>query len=167
MHPLTDLEQRGVMCWRVEDQAWIADPGHLITALTAQGFQEYRHELSRRASDRATSGGMWHGLDPRNGSVASVIWVTHTAAEESHVFIEIDGRAIEGSAWTDIDTAVLSALAAAGGRLTLAQIAKRVGMSESAVQSIVSMLAERGKVRLPVVELTDPAYPVTRPAQSA
>ena len=165
--PFDELQQRGVMSWRAEDHAWITDPDHVIQALTTRGFQEYRHELSRRAHDRAASGGMWHGLDPGNGSVASIIWVTQSAREESHVFIEIDGRAVVGSAWADIDTAILSALAASGGRLTLGQIAKRVGLSESAVQSVVSMLAERGKVRLPVVELVDPAYPIVRPAQSA
>jgi DNA-binding transcriptional regulator LsrR (DeoR family) len=37
--------------------------------------------------------------------------------------------------------------------LTPAQIAEHVGMSEGAVQSVVSMLAERGKVRIAAVEL--------------
>src|SRR5262245_39142937 len=137
MHELDDLEQRGVMCWRAEDQAWVADPERVVQALTTQGFQEYRRELAKGHRDQTTSGGMWQGLDARTGGVATVIWVAHGPPPASHVFIEIDGRRIEGSAWAEMDDAVLRALAAGGGRLTLAQIAKRVGMSEDAAQSVV------------------------------
>jgi DNA-binding IclR family transcriptional regulator len=56
--------------------------------------------------------------------------------------------------WGDVDAAVLSALEAAGGRLTLAEIANRAGMSEDAVRSVIAMLAEQGLVRIAAVELT-------------
>lgn len=56
--------------------------------------------------------------------------------------------------WSDVDAAVLSALEAAGGRLTPAEIAGRVGMSEDAVRSVIAMLAEQGVVRIAAVELT-------------
>src|SRR5262245_27615909 len=154
MHQFDDLEQRGVMCWRAEDQAWVADPQDVVQALTAGGFQEYRREIARGGRGRATSGGMWQGLDPRTGAVATMIWVAHGPPADSHVFIEIDGRHIEGSAWAEIDAAILDALATEGGRLTLPQIAKRTGMSEEAVRSVVSMLAEQGKVRIAAVELS-------------
>ena len=58
--------------------------------------------------------------------------------------------------WRDIDDATLNVLAAAGGRLTLAELASRLGMSEDAVRSVVTMLAERGRVRIAEVELTRP-----------
>src|SRR5262249_56179901 len=92
------------------------------------------------------------GLDAQTGVVATVIW--HATPNEARVFIEIDGRPFEGNAWAEIDDAVLGVLAECGGRLALGQLAKRVGMSEDAVRSVVSMLAEQGKPRIAVVELT-------------
>jgi hypothetical protein len=153
MQHLGDLERARTMCWRAEDQAWIADPETVLKALIDDGFAEFRREIAQGGRERAGSGGMWQGLDERSGGVATVIWVAHAPPSQSHVFIEIDGRAVEGSAWAEIDAAVLNTLGAAGGSLTLAQIAGRVGMSEGAVQSIVSMLAGQGKVRIAVVEL--------------
>jgi hypothetical protein len=55
--------------------------------------------------------------------------------------------------WGAIDDAVLGALAEARGRLTLVEIAVRVGISEDAARSVVAMLAEQGKVRIAAVEL--------------
>jgi Winged helix-turn-helix DNA-binding len=150
---LDDLERNGTMRWRAEDHAWIADPEDVVKALVTEGFHEYRREIAKGGRERAASGGMWQGLDPRTGVVATVIWVAHATVSESHVFIEIDGHPLEGSAWSEIDTAILQVLATRGGRLTPAQIAEHVGMSEGAVQSVVSMLAERGKVRIAAVEL--------------
>jgi len=164
MQYLKDLERQGVIKWRLEEHAWVADPDHVVRALTDGGFQEYKRELARDNRTHATSGGMWQGLDPRTGVVATVIW--HATPQEAHVFIEIDGRPFEGSPWAEIDDAVLSALVEGGGRLTPAQIATRVGMSEDAVRSVVSMLAEQGKVRIAVVELPHVAVadgPMRRP----
>jgi hypothetical protein len=56
--------------------------------------------------------------------------------------------------WEAIDDAVLGALAEAHGRLTLVEIATRVGISDDAARSVVAMLAERGKVRIVAVELS-------------
>jgi hypothetical protein len=151
MQPLHQLERQGVMKWRVEEHAWIADPDHVVRALRDGGFQEYKREIAKDNRSHATSGGMWQGLDPATGVVATVIW--HGTLQSAHVFIEIDGRPFEGNAWAEVDDAVLSVLAEDGGRLTLGQIAARVGMSEDAVRSIVSMLAEQGKVRIAAVEL--------------
>src|SRR5436853_6667641 len=148
---LNELERRGEMRWRAEEHAWVADPDHVVRALTDAGFQEYKREIAKDNRSHATSGGIWQGLDPRTGVVATVIW--HAASREAHVFVEIDGRPFEGNAWAEIDDAVLGALTEGGGRLTPGQIAKRVGMSEDAVRSVVSMLAEQGKVRIAVVEL--------------
>ena len=161
MQQITDLEQRGAMRWRSEDHAWIADPEEVVGALSREGYREYRREIANGTRDRAASGGMWQGLDPRTGNVATVIWVSHARPQESHVFIEIDGRPLEGDAWAEIDAVVLTALASGGGRLTMGELAGNVGMSESAVRSIVSMLAEQGKLRIAVVELP-PAKAVHR-----
>jgi hypothetical protein len=161
MHELDALQQCGALCWRAEDHGWIGDPERVVQGLTAEGFHEYRREIARPGRDRTASGGMWQGLDPRTGTVATVIWAPHPTVSESHVFIEIDGRPVEGSAWAEIDTAILEVLAAGGGRLTVAQIAAGVGLSEGAVQSAVSMLAGQGKVRIAAVELAPRGRPVT------
>jgi DNA-binding Lrp family transcriptional regulator len=58
--------------------------------------------------------------------------------------------------WDDVDEATLDALAAAGGRLTLSELAHGLGMSEEAVRSVVAMLAEQGRVRIAAVELGRP-----------
>jgi hypothetical protein len=152
MRCLDDLQQDGTLRWRAEDQAWIADPEHVVKALTNEGFDEYRREVASAGRARA-AGGMWQGLDRRTGVVATVIWVARAAPQPSQVFIEIDGRRVEGSAWAEIDADVLDTLAAAREPMTLAEIARRVAMSEDAVRSIVSMLAEQGQIRIVAVEL--------------
>src|SRR6266550_3399389 len=144
MQHLNELERQGLMSWRSEEHAWVADPDRVVQALRDGGFQEYKREIAKDNRSHATSGGMWQGLDPQSGVVATVIW--HATPQEAHVFVEIDGRPFEGNAWAEIDDAVLGALTEGGGRLTPGQIAKRVGMSEDAVRSVVSMLAEQGEL---------------------
>jgi DNA-binding Lrp family transcriptional regulator len=66
--------------------------------------------------------------------------------------------------WAAIDASVLTALAEARGCLTLAEIAQRVGVSEDAARSVVTMLAEAGKVRIVAVELPSrPPLAAARP----
>lgn len=55
--------------------------------------------------------------------------------------------------WAEIDEAVLNVLAERGGRLTPAEIAADLGMSEAAACSILCMLAIEDKVRIASVEL--------------
>jgi hypothetical protein len=148
-----DLERQRAMRWRADERAWVADPDQVIHALAADGYEEYRREVAKHGSDRPGAGGMWQGLDPRTASVATVIWARQGTPAESHVFIEIDGRPVEGSAWTEIDDAVLGVVIDGGGRATPGEIAAKVGMSEDAVRSIIAMLAEQGKVRIVAVEL--------------
>jgi hypothetical protein len=153
MRYLDKLERRAALRWRADEHAWVGDHEAVVRVLADEGFQEYKRETARGKHARLARGGMWQGLDQRTGAVATVIWVVHTTPPETHVFVEVDGQPIEGSAWTEIDDAVLHALEAGGGRLALADIAGRVGMSEDAVRSVVSMLAEQGKVRIAAVEL--------------
>ena len=69
--------------------------------------------------------------------------------------------------WAAIDAGVIGALTEAGGWLTLADIAARVGISEDAARSVVSMLAEEGKVRIAAVELVSSRLPLaTAPART-
>ena len=66
--------------------------------------------------------------------------------------------------WSDVDDAALNALAAAGGALSLVELASCLDLSEDAARSVVTMLAEQGRVRITAVELARPrrVAPVAR-----
>ena len=49
---------------------------------------------SRR--DLRPAGGVWQGVNPRTGSVASAICVTRPAWDQAIVFISIDGASLTG-----------------------------------------------------------------------
>jgi DNA-directed RNA polymerase specialized sigma24 family protein len=57
--------------------------------------------------------------------------------------------------WTEIDDQVRDCLRR-HGEMAPAEIARRVGLSEGAVASAVSLLAQQGKLRISRVELFDP-----------
>jgi DNA-binding Lrp family transcriptional regulator len=71
--------------------------------------------------------------------------------------------------WAEIDDEVLECLRGAGP-MSPAAIGRQIGVSETAVTSIVSMLARQGRVRVCLVELTEadgpPAGAGRRPAPS-
>jgi hypothetical protein len=54
--------------------------------------------------------------------------------------------------WTEMDDDVLRCLAERPGEMTPAELGSRLGMSDSAVCSVLAMLAETGKVRIRSVE---------------
>jgi DNA-binding Lrp family transcriptional regulator len=56
--------------------------------------------------------------------------------------------------WDDLDNDVLRCLATRG-RMSPAEIGRRLGISEDAVVSLVAMLAREGKVRIGLVESTE------------
>lgn len=60
--------------------------------------------------------------------------------------------AAETDFWNELDAEVLGCLAEGQGAVTPAELSGRLGMSESAVCSILAMLAETGKVRIHSVE---------------
>jgi hypothetical protein len=53
--------------------------------------------------------------------------------------------------WSEIDDAVCACLSETGGA-SPDEIGRRLGMSKEAAVSILSMLAEQGRVRIPRVE---------------
>src|SRR5262245_5844457 len=97
-HALTELRSRGRMAWTTLGRAWVAHPGEVIAALAHDGFEEYRREVARLGVARESPGGVWQGLNRETGAVASAIWVNGAVAPESLVFIDIDGRPVEGPA---------------------------------------------------------------------
>jgi len=74
-------------------EGWLAEPDEVVDALARDGFQECKREVARDPSSRALSGGVWQGLNVETGAVASAVWVR--GADQSLVFIEIDGRRVE------------------------------------------------------------------------
>jgi hypothetical protein len=85
------------MTWSAVEHAWIAQPEDVVQALSDEGFQEYKRVEARGRRDRGPAGGVWQGLDARTGAVASAIWVQGAMAPDARVFIEIDGKRLEGS----------------------------------------------------------------------
>src|SRR5256885_2738008 len=96
MQHLNELERQGLMSWRSEEHAWVADPDRVVQALRDGGFQEYKREIAKDNRSHATSGGMWQGPDPQSRGVATVIW--HATPQEAPVFVEIDRPPFEGDA---------------------------------------------------------------------
>ncbi len=96
MNHLDELRGHGAMSWRAVERAWVADPQGVTRALEDDGFQEYKREIAKASGAHVESGGIWQGLDPRTGTVATVIWVGFPPEQQAHVFIEIGGHAFEG-----------------------------------------------------------------------
>lgn len=95
---LNDLKAHGKMQWSGDEHAWVAEPEDIVRALAGDGFAEYRREVARTGPGRDLAGGVWQGLDPRTGRVASAIWVHPLGGTRPLVFIDIDGQRIVGEA---------------------------------------------------------------------
>jgi hypothetical protein len=81
------------MTWAEQEGAWIAAPGDIVTALLSDGFEECKREMTTSRRDLRPAGGVWQGLNPSTGSVASAIWVARPAWRPAMIFIDIDGVA--------------------------------------------------------------------------
>jgi len=92
---LDQLRALGRMVWLGHARRWVAEPEEVMGALSHDGFQEVKYETARLAR-RPPAGGVWQGLNPRTGAVASAIWVARAQSERPLMFIDIDGTAITG-----------------------------------------------------------------------
>ena len=90
MEQITRLQEQGKMTWLGHERGWDARPEDVLTALSRQGFQECKREVARCCQDREAMGGMWQGLDPLTGALASVIWLNRPGIRRARVFIDID-----------------------------------------------------------------------------
>lgn len=77
------------MTWSDQARGWLAEPDEVVNALSDQGFQECKREIARNRRDHRPAGGVWQGINPRTGSVASAIWVGRTEPFLAMVFIDI------------------------------------------------------------------------------
>lgn len=89
---LHNLREQNRMTWIAQGHGWLAAPEDIVTALSKDGFQECKRELTTSRRDRRPAGGVWQGVNPRSGSVASVIWVTRPTGHQAIVFIDVDGE---------------------------------------------------------------------------
>ena len=92
LHALRESDR---MRWLDDARGWRAEPEDVVNALAADGYQECKREIARVPRAKAT-GGVWQGIDPRTGAVASTIW-TLDAAGAPIVFISINDRPLQGS----------------------------------------------------------------------
>jgi hypothetical protein len=96
MTGVNELREQRRMTWIEQEHGWDATPEEIVTALSSDGFEECKREMTTSRRDRRSAGGLWQGVDPRTGSVASAIWVTRAAGRQALVFIEVDGESLAG-----------------------------------------------------------------------
>jgi hypothetical protein len=94
---LHTLRADGRLRWSGRERAWVGQPDEIVAALANAGFTEYRREVARTRHG-GSSGGVWQGLHPRTGQVASAIWVAPAGDAAPRVFIDIDGESVAGEA---------------------------------------------------------------------
>ena len=94
MTSLNALRDHGGMSWSERKHGWTGVPERILDALARDGFDECKRAVATSRRDSQSAGGVWQGLNPRTGSVASAIWVTDLAAPDATIFIQIDGASI-------------------------------------------------------------------------
>jgi hypothetical protein len=90
------------MTWSEARHGWAAAPDDVVEALTSDGF-ECRRDTTPSRQNLQPAGGMWHGINPGTGSVASVVWVNQPRRARALVFITIDGEAYRGPALSSLE----------------------------------------------------------------
>lgn len=101
MHEMTAVEElrvHGRMTWIEAEQGWAAAPEEIVHALSSDGFEECKREVTTSRRDNRPAGGVWQGLNARTGAVASAIWVNRLLHPQAIVFITVDGESLTGDA---------------------------------------------------------------------
>jgi hypothetical protein len=96
---ISQLREYGRMHWIDGAQGWRAEPDEVVNALTASGFEECKREVARTPRAGAVTGvtgGVWQGVDPRTGAVASTVWFRASPTDPPLVFIDINGHPLRG-----------------------------------------------------------------------
>lgn len=73
MNGLDELRGHGRMTWSEVEQGWAAAPEEIVNALASDGFEECKREVTTSRRDSRPAGGVWQGINPRTGAVASAI----------------------------------------------------------------------------------------------
>jgi len=101
------LREQNRMTWIEREHGWAATPEDVVTVLSNEGFEECKREQTTSRRNRRPAGGVWQGVDPRTGSVASAVWVNRPVWPHDIVFIEVDGESLaagedgRGGPWTE------------------------------------------------------------------
>jgi hypothetical protein len=96
MNAVDDLRGQGRMTWIKAQRGWVAVPEEIVSALSIDGFEECKRELTTSQRDSRPAGGLWQGINTRTGAVASAIWVTSLLSQQAMVFITVDGELLQG-----------------------------------------------------------------------
>jgi hypothetical protein len=96
MNAVDDLRGQGRMTWIKAQRGWVAVPEEIVSALSIDGFEECKRELTTSRRDSRPAGGLWQGINTRTGAVASAIWVTSLLSQQAMVFITVDGELLQG-----------------------------------------------------------------------
>ncbi len=94
---LDGLREQARMTWREQEHGWLATPEEILIALSGDGFEECKREMTTSHRDRRPAGGVWQGINPRTGSGASAVWVNRPASHQAILFIDIDGERLVGA----------------------------------------------------------------------
>jgi hypothetical protein len=94
VNSLDELREKGRMTWSEGEPGWLAAPAEILNALSLDGFEACKRELTTSRRDGRPAGGVWQGVNARTGSVASAIWVNRPGSEQAVVFIDIDGESL-------------------------------------------------------------------------
>lgn len=86
-----ELREQSRIRWIEQEHGWGAAPEDIVNALSSEGFEECKRETTTSRRDRHPAGGVWQGVDPRSGSIASAVWVNHATRRHALVFVEVDG----------------------------------------------------------------------------
>ena len=81
---LKELRDHGRMHWSEPEHAWSPEPYDVVDALAHEGFEEFKHEVTRSRRGRLPTGGVWQGLNVHTGAVASAIWVQRSVHATPH-----------------------------------------------------------------------------------
>ncbi len=85
------------MTWIELEHGWLAAPEEIFKALSNDGFEECKREMTTSRRDRRPAGGVWQGVNMCTGSEASAIWVNRPVWHRAIVFIDIDGESLVGA----------------------------------------------------------------------
>jgi hypothetical protein len=96
MSAVNDLRGQGRMTWIEAERGWVAAPEEIVSALSTDGFEECKREMTTSRRDSRPAGGLWQGINTRTGAVASAIWVNRLLSPQAMVFITVDGELLQG-----------------------------------------------------------------------
>jgi hypothetical protein len=94
VNSLNELREQARMTWSEGERGWLAAPAEILNALSRDGFEACKRELTTSRRDGRPAGGVWQGVNARTGTVASAIWVNRPGWQQAIVFIDIDGESL-------------------------------------------------------------------------